>query len=497
MTHVAILGGGPAGLAAAQAALAAGAAVTLLDEGGRLGGQFWRHHAGITDPRMQHGFERFERLLGSLERAEVHSGAAVWSAELRDGGDGGGGRIVLRAVVGDADAADRRPVVVQADAVVVATGAHDLALPVPGWTLPGVTTAGAAQALAKRDGVSVGRRTLVAGAGPFLLPVAQSLALVGATVVGVHEASRTGALARGWLPKPWELLGKSGELAEYVGALVRHRIPYRIGSGVVRVLGVERVEGAVVAQLDTQWRPVPGTERVIECDAVALGHGFTPRLEAAIMLGCEVEGDRRGRFVVVDDAQRTTMPGVFAAGEVTGIGGADAALAEGAIAGFRAAGLAQDDPRLRDALRVRDRMRRLARRLERAHGIRPGWTAWLDDDTIVCRCEAVTKGAIAERAEVPLRAMRLATRAGLGPCQARTCGRAVEAIVAEARASAAVTGAAGEAVGGANAGAQGDGAVGFDRRPLLAPVRLGELAEPTEPASDENRNEAWPSGCSA
>ncbi|MFB6609398.1 FAD-dependent oxidoreductase [Agromyces sp. NPDC056379] len=446
--RVAILGGGPAGLAAAQAALAAGAHVTLLDEGGRLGGQYWRHHEELTDRRLQHGWARFERLRGVLDRTEVHSGASVWSAEASDGG------VRLRAVVGAADAAGRTALDIEADAVVVATGAHDLALPVPGWTLPGVTTAGAAQALAKRDGVAVGRRTVVSGAGPFLLPVAQSLAIAGSEVVGVHEASRFGALAAGWLPRPWQLAGKAGELVEYVGALARHRIPYRIGSGVVRVLGADRVEGVVVSALDAEWRPIAGTEREVACDSVALGHGFTPRLEVAIALGAAIEGDRRGRFVVIDEAQRTSVPGVYAAGEITGIGGADAALAEGAVAGFMAAGGSLDDDRIRGPLAVRRRMHAFAARLERAHGIRPGWTSWLADDTVVCRCENVTRRTIADRADAPLRAMKLATRAGLGPCQGRTCGRAVEAIVADA----------------------GGAPEGFDRRPVLAPVRLGEVA---------------------
>ncbi|WP_438855735.1 FAD/NAD(P)-dependent oxidoreductase [Agromyces sp. M3QZ16-3] len=457
MRHVAILGGGPAGLAAAQGALAAGARVSLLDEGDRLGGQFWRHHERLTDPRLQHGWHRFERLRGALAagEAQVLVGTSVWSAEASADG------IRLRAVVGDADGDRRTPLAIDADAIVVATGAHDLALPVPGWTLPGVTTAGAAQALAKRDGVAVGRRTIVSGSGPFLLPVAQSLALVGSQVVGVHEASRVPALADGWLTRAWELSGKAGEFAGYVGALVRRRIPYRTGSAVVRVVGRDRVEGAVVARLDADWRPIPGTEREVACDAVALGHGFTPRLEAAIALGCALEGDRSGRIVAVDPAQRTSVAHVFAAGEVTGVGGADAALAEGAVAGFVAAGGALDDPRIRGPLTARRRTGAFALRLERAHAIRPGWTSWLDDDTIVCRCEAVTRRAVVERADVPLRAMRLATRAGLGPCQGRTCGRAVEAIVAES--------------GGAAA------SVGFDRRPVLAPVRIGELAALAEP----------------
>lgn len=109
---------------------------------------------------------------------------------------------------------------------------------------------------------------------------------------------------------------------------------------------------------------------------------------------------------------------------------------------------------MRGPLAVRRRMRAFAARLERAHGIRPGWTSWLADDTVVCRCENVTRRTIADRADAPLRAMKLATRAGLGACQGRTCGRAVEAIVAEA----------------------GGAPEGFDRRPVLAPVRLGEVA---------------------
>lgn len=448
MTRVVVLGAGPAGLAASQAALAAGAEVTLIDEGSVVGGQFWRHHETLTDPRLEHGRGRFDRLRGALDRASVQVNASVWSAEVDT-------TVRLHALVGSADGKDRHPLLVEADAVVVATGAHDLALPVPGWTLPGVTTAGAAQALAKRDGITVGRRTIVSGAGPFLLPVAQSLALTGSRVVGVHEASGMRALAAGWLPKPWQLAGKASEFIEYVGALARHRIPYWAGSAVVRILGESRVEAVVVASLDGDWRPIGGTEREVACDAVALGHGFTPRLEAALALGCAVGGDRHRRFVTVDDAQRTSVRNVYAAGEVTGIGGADAALAEGAVAGFLAAGGPIDDPRLRGPIAVRRRMRAFAARLEKAHGIRKGWTAWLEDETIICRCEAVTKRVIDERAQVPARAMKLATRAGLGPCQGRTCGRAVEEIVAQA--------------GGASSG--------FDRRPLLAPLRLGELAE--------------------
>lgn len=457
--RVVVVGAGPAGLAAVQAALARGAEVTVLDEGERPGGQFWRHHDGLTDRRMQHQLSRFERLRGALERATVHSSASVWRIETEQGRDPGAAPgLRVHALVGPADAASRRGITVAADALVIATGAHDRALPVPGWTLPGVVTAGAAQALAKRDGVTPGRRTVVAGAGPFLLPVAASLALAGGSVVEIVEAVGPRRLAAGWGRSPWQLagvVGKAGELGEYLGGLLRHRTPYRLGSAVVRIHGERAVEAVTVARLDAEWRPIAGSERTVECDSVALGHGFTPRLEAAIQAGCAISPDR---FVEVDEHQGTSVAGVFAAGEVTGIAGADAALAEGAIAGFAAAGGALDDDRIAGALRTRRRMHAFAARLA-THEIRPGWTAWLDDDTIVCRCESVTRARIVAYADASSRGMRLATRAGLGACQGRTCGRTVEQLVG--------------------------GDVDFDRRPVLSSVRIGELAAVDGERDDE------------
>lgn len=439
--RIVILGAGPAGLAAAQAAIARGADVVVLDEGEHLGGQYWRHHPHLTDRRLQHEWSRFERLRAFvLERATVHTRASVWRIDTEHG-------VVVHALVGPVDGSGRPQVTVDADALVIATGAHDRALPVPGWTLPGVSTAGAAQALAKRDGVTLGRRTVVAGAGPFLLPVAASIALAGGSVAEVVEAAARGAIARGWGRAPWQLAGRAGEFIEYASSLVRHRTPYRLGSAVTRIHGTESVEAVTVQRIDADWRPIAGTERTVECDSVALGHGFVPRLEAAIQAGCDIRPDR---FVAVDERQSTTIGGVFAAGEITGIAGADAALAEGAVAGFAAAGGDLDDPRLRGPLGVRRRSRVFATRLA-THDIRPGWTTWLDDDTIVCRCESVTRATIAEYAAASSRGLRLASRAGLGACQGRTCGRSVEALAATS--------------------------VDLDRRPVLSSIRIGELAD--------------------
>ncbi|PPL19170.1 NAD(P)/FAD-dependent oxidoreductase [Microterricola pindariensis] len=467
MSHrsVLVIGAGPAGLAAARAARAAGASVTLLDSSDYLGGQYWRHLPAArpagNEKVLHHGWSTFSALRRELEAdagCEIVLGAQVWALETAHGAEAP----TVHALIGPVDGIRRSGRSFTADALVLATGAHDRTLPFPGWDLPGVFTAGAAQAFAKGERVAVGSRVVVAGAGPFLLPVAASLTQSGARVLGVYEANGIGRLLRGWLPRPWRLLGASKKAGEALGYLRNHlgnRIPYRTGQAVIAAHGTDRVEAVTIAKLDAEWRPIPSTARRVSADAVCVSHGFTPRLELPIAAGCALDADR---FVTVDGRQATTTASVYAAGEITGIGGVDAALAEGQIAGHCAAGGHQGDPVVKAAVAARATFTDFASRIEAAHGIRPGWTAWLHEDTLVCRCEEVSYGRLCSAASATdsasLRSQKLSSRAGLGICQGRVCGRTVEQILAAER-----------------PGGMRDGA-STDRRPIVAPVRIGELA---------------------
>lgn len=459
---VLVIGAGPAGLAAALAARATGEPVVLLDSSDELGGQYWRHlpasRRAHDEAVLHHGWSTFLAMRERLESdvlCEVVTSAHVWAIE---GGD-------VHVMVGEPDGTDRDARAYRARSVVLATGAFDRALPVPGWDLPGVFTAGGAQALAKGERVAVGRRVVVAGTGPFLLPVAKSLAQASSSVVGVYEASRVPRLLRNWAARPWELLatpGKVVEMAGYVTGHVRHRIPYVTGRAVTAIHGHDRVESATVAAVDGTWRPISGSERIVEVDAVCLGHGFTPRLELALAAGCRLTGRR---FVQVDDDQRTSVANFFAAGEITGIGGVDLALAEGAIAGHIAAGGRPGDSAMGPHRARRRALRRFAARIDAAHAIGNSWSTWLTDETIVCRCEEVSfarmRSAMETSRSSGLRSLKLLTRAGLGACQGRVCGRSVEELF-DALAP------GGPLTGGATT----------DRRPIATPVRLGELAGP-------------------
>ncbi|MDQ8702375.1 FAD/NAD(P)-binding oxidoreductase [Streptomyces sp. LHD-70] len=479
--HVVVVGAGPAGLAAAEAALAAGARVTLLDAADRPGGQYHRMLPEAYDAArpevLQHGWTAFDR---RRRRVLAHPRCAwwpespVWSLERPDPARPGPPRVhVLR---GPADGGGRPRTALDPDALVLAVGAHDRVLPFPGWELPGVFTAGAAQALAKGERVVVGDRVLVAGTGPFLLPVAASLLEAGSEVVGVLEANTPGTLARGWARRPWELAAqaaKTGELAAYSALLLRRRVPYRTGRTVVEARGDGRVEEVVTARLRPDWSVVPGSERAVAVDAVCVTHGFSPQLELPLAAGCALRRTPGGEFVDVDGDQATSCPGVYAAGEITGVAGAPAARAEGALAGWLAAEGAPDARALRALRRSRDQGRAFAERLARAHPIGAAWPGWLRPETVVCRCEetdyASVRRVAADRASSGTRVAKLETRAGLGPCQARICGPTVAEL--NARLS-------GEP---ADRPVEGLPAPAPHRRPIAQPIRLGELASAPDP----------------
>jgi NAD(P)H-nitrite reductase large subunit len=304
--------------------------------------------------------------------------------------------------------------------------------------------------LLKGHGVVAGRRIVVAGTGPFLLPVATGLAGAGTRVVGVFEAGHPVRMVR-HLPVPG---AKLWEAAGYAARLARHRIPYRTGHRVVAAHGDAEVTSVSV-------RGPSGAIRRWECDTLAVGYGFVPAIELPLLLGCATHLDADTNLVVtVDGEQRTSVADVYAAGEITGVGGVDLALVEGTIAGAAAAGVGVPD----GLVHRRARLRRFAAALHAVYPVPAGWMDALTGDTVVCRCEEVRFGAVraalTELGATEARTVKALCRTGMGWCQGRMCGFAVACLTAAAQE---------RPVAAADVEP-------FANRPIVAPVTLGELA---------------------
>ncbi|GAB7105672.1 NAD(P)/FAD-dependent oxidoreductase [Streptomyces phaeofaciens JCM 4814] len=468
---LAVIGAGPAGLAATLAAAARGVRVTLIDSGTQAGGQFYRQPApglGARRPQaLHHQWRTWERLRTGLDTrladgrvthltdhhvCWVERDSSVEGEPVRD--DPAAPGFTVHALLGPEQ---RESVAIRAHGVLLATGAYEKVLPFPGWTLPGVVTAGGAQALLKGGLTLPGRTAVVAGTGPLLLPVATGLAAAGARVVALVES----AGPRDFVRRSRSLAGAPDKLAEgagYAARLLRHRVSVKARHTVLEAHGVERLESVTVAALGPDGRPRPGTALRLPCDTLAVGHGLLPHTDLADGLGCRLDGPA----VRVDDEQRTDVPGVWAAGESTGVGGAALSLAEGHLAGRSAAarlhGTAPDPARRTRAARTRTRLRAFSEGLAGAFAPPAHWAELVTDETVVCRCEEVTAGAVREAVGSlgagDLRTVKLLTRAGMGWCQGRMCESGV-------------------------AGVAGCAATPARRLPAR-PVPLGMLAAPTD-----------------
>jgi glycine/D-amino acid oxidase-like deaminating enzyme len=427
---VVVVGGGPGGLKAAEAARSAGASVLIIDERPAPGGQFFKQPVSATmrgDAQARQGaalIERVKRLGASFAEETL-----VWGASRHT--DGG---IELATMSGG------RAGLVRPRMLIVATGAYEHTLKVPGWTLPGVMTTGACQTLLRNYDVSPGRRVLIAGNGPLNLQVAAELVRAGAKVVAVAEAA----------PAPWTrpaaglgMMAASPRLAATgMAALASLRwagVPVLWGHVLRRVEGASRAERAVLASaIDAGGRVV-----AFAADAICMSYGFLPSNELPRLLGCwhfpnalpvphlQVQRSENGA---------TSLADVFVVGEAGGFGGAHIAMAQGELAGAEAArrlGFEMNVGPRSLAYRDLDHHRRFQAVLWRmfAATILDGPMGGDEESSLICRCEAVSlatlRKTVAEKGVRDIATLKRLTRAGMGRCQGRYCGPSLLSLVPE------------------------------------------------------------------
>lgn len=418
MKPVVIVGAGPAGISAARTLLDYGIRACLVDEGLRGGGQIYR--------RQPEGFQRTAQQLYGFEAGKAQAvhrtldelaplidyrpRTLVWNAEDQ--------RLDLFT--------DNRADSVEYSRLIVATGATDRILPVPGWTLPGVYSLGAAQIALKYQGCAIGERVALCGSGPLLYLVAYQYAKAGATVVAVLDSAPFSAQCRA-LPA---LLGQPATLAKgmyYRAWLTAHGVPVHQGATLAQIDGVQRVSGI-------RWGA-----HTLACDAVAFAHALRSETQLADLLGCAFAWNplNRAWLPTRDSAGRSSVNGVYLAGDGAAIMGADAAQMAGeraALALLEDAGVATDRHRPSMLEQQLARIQRFRLGLETAFPFPEKWAAQAPDNLTVCRCEEVSAGdirAVVDDGHWEINRVKAHCRVGMGRCQGRLCGLAAAEIVAE------------------------------------------------------------------
>ncbi|HZR16363.1 MAG TPA: FAD-dependent oxidoreductase [Verrucomicrobiae bacterium] len=387
---VVVVGAGPAGLAAACVAAESKKRVLMVDETPWLGGQIWRgQQAAPSRPVATAWFDRFSRSGATLRDRTCVVAAPSPGLLLAEH--------------------EEQPLRIRWKRLILATGARELFLPFPGWTLPGVMGPGGLLSLTKHGWPVKDKRIIIAGSGPLLLAAAEGLLKHDARILGiVEQASRNvvAGFALGLCRQPAKLW--QGLKLQFALRDVR----YLFGSWPVRADGTEHIESVTFTNGQRTWST--------DCDLLACGFGLVPNVELPLALGCELEHG----FVRVDQSQATTVPNVFCAGEPTGVGGADSALVEGQIAGYAAAGKLDRGHAL---FAQRASWHRFRSSLANAFALRAELKSLAAPETIVCRCEDVNLGRL--RRFDNWREAKLHARCGMGPCQGRVCGPATKEVL--------------------------------------------------------------------
>ena len=421
---VIIVGSGFSGIVAANILADRGLRILLVDENIHIGGQLLRkiperlglHSKYNPEPVKKIGFALVENIKN--KKVKIMNRARVVGIYPN--------REVLLEVE------ETRVMSLEYDVILFSTGARERFLPFKGWTLPGVFSTGMVQVLMKSHGILCDERLLIGGTGLFLLAVAYEFLKNGGQVISICDQSTFFDKAK-FLPLVFSQYPKFMEGGKFISRIIFSGVPLKYKTRIVEARGKDSLEAVVVAKVDGDGKIIQGTERIHKTTALAVGYGFVPNVELAQLAGCKLEySDTKGGWVVeVRNNLETSVENIFAAGEITGIGGAYKSIHEGEMAAnsilYRFEKIGENDfnKKQKKMYRKRKQDLKFGALFNLLFKVPVGAILDIPDETIICRCEDVTMAELKKAVAMDFKepgALKIAVRTGMGNCQGRTCG---------------------------------------------------------------------------
>ncbi len=429
--NVVIIGGGFSGLVAADILSNRGLSILFVDENNYLGGQLLR-----KIPERLGKYLKYKP--DSIKKYGYNLAKKVFDSDIE---------IALNSrVIGIykdkellVEVEEKKVFNVKAEVILFATGARERFLPFKGWTLPGVYSTGMAQIMMKSSGVLPGRNVLISGSGMFLFAVGYELIKNGAKLHGIYENSGfvdKVKLISQFIPQ----FSKFAEGGRYLFKIYSSLVPIRYRRRVIEARGDKGVEEVVVAKLNKEGYPISGSEKVYKVDSLLTGFGFVANIELPQLAGCETEFDKKkgGWIIKVKDNLETSISDIYAAGEITGIAGSLKSINEGKIAAnsilkrFKLIENNDYENNLKKLINERKKHLKFGEYFNTLYSIGKGDILSIDDNTVICRCEDVKLKDIKESVKngyTTPGGLKISVRAGMGNCQARTCGPVIYDII--------------------------------------------------------------------
>ena len=426
-----VLGAGPAGVAAANVASKEGAEVVIIDENSSAGGQIYRAPPNEFQPQNSFKSDEFregEKQRNILENSDLTAlfKHRVWSVSSD----------LVVSTVGPNGLSSWH-----ARSLIIANGALERIIPFPGWTIPGVIGLAASTILLKSQYVLPGQSTVVAGCGPLLIAVANGIIKSGGKVSAIIDLNSKSD----WIKAFPRLLSRPDQLFKgmsWFANIMKAGIKLYGGHAVTNTKQVDNVLRISIAPINSAGSILDSkNQKIVEGDCLAIGHGLFPSTEITRLLKAKhIYDPLKGGWVpLIDDDFRSSIPGVYIAGDATGITGAFSAVQKGRIAGMAAVrdlnvmSSQKYKAKIKSELIILKKNENFGKAAVRLMKFRPELIQTITSETIVCRCEDVFRSEIDEAIESGARDMnqlKAWTRCGMGPCQGRTCSEAIEAILA-------------------------------------------------------------------